>query len=386
MDGAFRPLKCSAFLAASPPASPLPVGYPQKNVVLQHSAIIFIYLTGNRLKSIFVSDNGFEKQPLSLGMNVFASLWAAFLLMVTAPSDSLRVMFWNLENFFDYRNGAFNTSDEEFSARGARHWTQRRFQTKCNAVAKGILWAGSQEGGLPDVIGLAEIENSFVLRRLLQTTALWKLDYQIVHFDSPDPRGIDVGLLYRRSRLQLVDAKPCHLYGPDSTIMATRDILLARFLSAERRDVVFLVNHHPSKYGGAEESEGRRRIAVERLRFLADSLRSLGVRCQVAMGDFNDTPDNPVYMLLEPTLHNLATPLHQKGLGSIKYDGEWELIDLFFVSDGLNSSAMKILQIPFLMTEDSGHAGTKPLRTYSGPRYLGGVSDHCPIWVSLYRP
>ena len=316
-------------------------------------------------------------------MNVFASLWAAFLLTVTAPSDSLRVMFWNLENFFDYRNGALNASDEEFSARGARHWTKRRFQTKCNAVAKGILWAGSQEEGLPDAIGLAEIENAFVLRRLLQTTALRKLDYQIVHFDSPDPRGIDVGLLYRRSTLQLLDAKPCHLYSPDSTIMATRDILLARFKRADGREIALLVNHHPSKYGGAEESGVRRRVAVERLRFLADSLRSLGVQDLVAMGDFNDTPDNPVYTLLEPTLQNLAEPLYRKGRGTIKYDGAWELIDLFFVSEGLNASAMKILQIPFLMTKDSGHASTKPLRTYSGPRYLGGVSDHCPIWLEI---
>ena len=99
------------------------------------------------------------------------------------------------------------------------------------------------------------------------------------------------------------------------------------------------------------------------------------------MGDFNDTPANPVYKILEPTLHNLAAPLHQKGEGTIKYDGGWELIDLFFVSESLRESAMKILQIPFLMTKDSGHAGTKPLRTYSGPRYQGGVSDHCPIWL-----
>ena len=103
----------------------------------------------------------------------------------------------------------------------------------------------------------------------------------------------------------------------------------------------------------------------------------------VAMGDFNDTPNNPVYKLLEPTLQNLAEPLQRKGLGSIKYDGAWELIDLFFVSDGLRDSAMEILQIPFLMTKDIGHAGTKPLRTYSGPRYLGGVSDHCPIWLEF---
>ena len=303
------------------------------------------------------------------------------LFLLFSPQDSLRVMFWNLENFFDYKDDSLSTSDREFSARGDRRWTRKRFQTKCNSIAKGILWAGSQEGGLPDAIGLAEVENAFALRRLLQNTALRKLDYQIVHFDSPDPRGIDVALLYRRSRLQLVDAKPCHLFGRDSALMTTRDILLARFQRADGGEVALLVNHHPSKYGGLLESEPRRRVAVERLRFLADSIQALGVQEIVAMGDFNDTPANPVYKILEPTLHNLAAPLHQKGEGTIKYDGGWELIDLFFVSESLRESAMKILQIPFLMTKDSGHAGTKPLRTYSGPRYQGGVSDHCPIWL-----
>ena len=317
-------------------------------------------------------------------MNALAAFGCSLWLLTTPPSDTLRVLFWNLENFFDHKNDSLSTSDGEFSSRGARHWTQKRFQAKCNAVAKGILWAGSQNGGLPDVIGLAEVENASVLKRLIQTTALRKLDYRVIHFDSPDPRGIDVALLYRHSRLLPVNAKPCHLYGRDSTIMATRDILLARFRSVQGQEVAFLVNHHPSKYGGVQESEPRRRAAVERLRFLADSLQTLGISDLVAMGDFNDTPANPVYQLLEPTLKNLATPLYQKGLGTIKYDGAWELIDLFFVSGALKTSEMRIQYIPFLMTKDSGHAGKKPLRTYSGPRYLGGVSDHCPIWLEIY--
>ena len=300
------------------------------------------------------------------------------------PADTLRVLFWNLENFFDSRNDSTSVSEGEFSAFGERHWSRRKFETKCRSIAKGILWAASQEGGLPDVIGLAEVENYYVLWHLLRRTALRKLDYSIVHFDSPDPRGIDVALLFRTSRLQRADAKPCRLYNPDSTVMATRDILLFVGRQGEEK-TAFLVNHHPSKYGGLEQSEPRRKAAVERLRFLADSLQSLGVQSVVAMGDFNDTPANPVYKLLEPTLQNWAGPLFQKGLGTIKYDGAWELIDLFFASEQLKGQ-MKILQIPFLMTRDTRHAGFKPLRTYSGPRYLGGVSDHCPIWGVVYRP
>ena len=305
------------------------------------------------------------------------SLFLCLMLALAEPADSLKVMFWNLENYFDWRNDSTSVSDAEFCSRGARHWTRKRFYTKTNAIAKAILWAGT-----PDVIGLAEVENAFVLRSLVEATALRKLDYKLVHFDSPDPRGIDVALLYRASRLQLADARPCHLYGADSSVMATRDILLARFKTAGA-DIAFLVNHHPSKYGGAAVSEPRRQVAVRRLKQLADSLAGIGLTQILAMGDMNDTPDNPVFKQLEPTLENLAKPLHRQGEGTIKYDGSWELIDMFFASSATRTGPMKILRIPFLTTPDTSHAGTKPLRTYSGPRYMGGVSDHCPIMVML---
>ena len=288
------------------------------------------------------------------------TLFLCLFLALNPPADSLKVLFWNLENFFDWRNDSTSVADAEFSSFGARRWTRKRFYAKSNAIAKGLLWAGA-----PDVIGLAEVENAFVLKRLLAETALRKMDYKIVHFDSPDPRGIDVALLYRSSRLILADAKPCHLFAADSSVLATRDILLVRFKDP---DIAFLVNHHPSKYGGAAVSEARRQIAVQRLKQLADSLQGLGITRIVAMGDMNDTPANPVY---------------RQGEGTIKYDGAWELIDMIFVSSAAGAGPMQILQIPFLMTRDATHAGTKPLRTYSGPRYLGGVSDHCPVMATI---
>lgn len=304
------------------------------------------------------------------------------LLLLAGHTDTLNVMFWNLENFFDYRNDSTSVSDADFSPRGSRHWTRKRFYAKCNAVAKGILWASAREGAVPDVIGLAEIENAFVLRRLTQATVLRKLDYRIIHFDSPDRRGIDVALLYRG--LKQLGSHPAHLFNADSTIMATRDILVATFTTQQGDTVAFIVNHHPSKFGGAAASEARRNIAVERLKQLADSLQTLGVQKIIAMGDFNDTPANPVYHKLEPTLWNKAEEFYKKGHGTIKYDGKWELIDMFFVSPPLlQNSKMDIIYIPFLQTPDKAATGTKPLRTYSGPRYLGGVSDHCPVWLQV---
>lgn len=363
-------------------------------------------------------------------------------------------MFWNVENFFDWRNDSTTVSDREFSAAGERHWTWKRFQAKANAFAKALFWVEAETGRLPDIIGLEEVENAFVLRQVLQKTVLRKLDYKYVHYDSPDRRGIDVALLYRSSRLELLDSKPCHLFSAD-TVMRTRDILLCVFKRVcfpvlpdlDRESVAFfqqfpgqagndgmgrcgqddafavLVNHHPSKYGGVAESEPRRRIAVERLRFLADSLAALGIDRIIAGGDFNDTPDNPVFRLLEPALIPMHMDFYHRGLGTIKFDGKWDLIDHVYVSPSLagepmiprpsDSSGgtveqqtdrqpsrhanaadrepsacarMQILRIPFLLTRDTAHSGEKPLRTYTGPRHTGGVSDHLPILLEVSFP
>ena len=339
-------------------------------------------------------------------MRTLLLLW----LFVAPGADSLQVMFWNVENFFDWRNDSTTVSDMEFSAAGERHWTWKRFQAKANAFAKALFWVEAGTGRLPDIIGLEEVENAFVLRQVLQKTALRKLDYKYVHYDSPDRRGIDVALLYRSSRLELLDSKPCHLFAAD-TVMATRDILLCVF-QRDSAKVAVLVNHHPSKYGGAAESEPRRRIAVERLRFLTDSLAAVGIDRIVAGGDFNDTPDNPVFGLLEPVLRPMHMDLFRRGLGTIKFDGKWDLIDHIYVSPAFmeapvfapasDSSSgnvdrktdqagnpstrvrMQILRIPFLLTRDTVHSGEKPLRTYTGPRHTGGVSDHLPVLLEVH--
>ena len=307
--------------------------------------------------------------------------------LILSPGDSLSAMFWNVENFFDWRNDSTTVSDTEFSSRGERRWTWKRFQAKANAFAKALFWVEGETGLLPDIIGLEEVENAFVLRQLLQKTALRKLDYKYVHYDSPDHRGIDVALLYRSSRLELLDSKPCHLFASD-TVIATRDILLCVFREKPQEErFAVLVNHHPSKYGGTAESEPRRRIAVERLRFLVDSLATIGIDHVIAGGDFNDSPDNPVFRLLEPSLTPMHMDLYRRGLGTIKYDGKWDLIDHIYLSPALTPLArMRILRIPFLLTRDTVHSGEKPLRTYTGPRHTGGVSDHLPVLLEVSFP
>lgn len=129
-------------------------------------------------------------------------------------------------------------------------------------------------------------------------------------------------------------------------------------------------------------------MAVQRLRSLADSLLAAGIDRIIACGDFNDTPANPVFRLLEPALVPLHMDLFCRGEGTIKYDGKWDLIDQMYLSPGwsVRPPAMRILRIPFLLTRDTAHSGEKPLRTYLGPRYTGGVSDHLPVFVEIILP
>ena len=122
------------------------------------------------------------------------------------------------------------------------------------------------------------------------------------------------------------------------------------------------------------------------LKSLCDSLAAARPDASIiAMGDFNDTPDSVPFEIIEGTLVNKAFPLYEKCLGTIRYEGKWDLIDMFLVSPHIEANTeMEIVKVPFLMTRDTKHPGEKPLRTYSGPRHLGGVSDHCPIILHIY--
>ena len=276
-----------------------------------------------------------------------------------AQQDSLLVVFWNVENFFDYR-----------SPEKPRFWTRGRFYAKCAAVAKTLLRIADRYGRLPDAVGLAEVENAFVLRQLVGSTVLRKLDYRVVHYDSPDHRGIDCALLCRRSTLPLRTAAPKHV--PDSAggVMATRDILLAEFDS-----LAILVNHHPSQIGGKSE---RRDLARSRLRTLTDSLRGTGQPRTLAIGDFNEE------LRRRPGLTGDDDPgAGLDGPGTIKYNGHWEKIDGAFAT-GFGRVREEVFADPVLLEPDAAWGGTKPRRTFVGPRYRGGVSDHLPIVIVVY--
>lgn len=287
-------------------------------------------------------------------------------LFLQEPQESL-LMFWNVENFFDWRADGVSGSEMQFSASGARRWTKKRFYAKCAGVAKTILLAGDEFGDVPDIVALAEIENRFVLTQLTGATALRKYGYGIVHYDSPDRRGIDCALLYRKTRWRVVSSKPCRMP------FRTRDILLAVLeeindqAGHDREAIVVLVNHHPSKVGGG--SDARRDLAMARLLQVRDSLLAEGISRIIAVGDFNDevVPADGICI--------------KNRQGTIKFQGKWEKIDGCPVLEGLTAEE-SVFCPPHLSEPDRGYAGTKPRRTYSGPRYKGGLSDHYPV---VYR-
>ena len=317
-------------------------------------------------------------------------LSAAEMAAYAQDADSLLTVFWNLENFFDYRDSGTGESDTEFSSQGSRRWTSKRFYSKCQSVAKSLFWIGNNHRRMPDIIGVAEVENRWVLSRLISSTLLRKYDYKIVHRDSKDRRGIDVALMYRSSSFELIDIS---FFTPayNGKEMETRDILCARMKKLSDGSIYdFIVNHHPSKYGGSKESDSRRFAVMRTLADICDSLSlnppQTAYKGIIAMGDFNDNPSGPQFTLLDGRLENACSEIFEKGEGSIRFEGKWDLIDMFWASPSIEAeSRSDVSYIPFLMTRDRKHPGEKPLRTYSGPRYIGGVSDHCPI-VLLVGP
>lgn len=307
------------------------------------------------------------------------------LMMLSVVGFALRAqenekklaMFWNLENFFDWTDQGTGESDAEFSSYGKRHWTRKRFYTKCDAVSKTIFHIGDLYGKLPDVIGFAEIENRGVLEKLCSSTLLRKCGYRIVHFDSSDRRGIDVAFLYRTTCYNHLSTS---LRTPetDGKKLQTRDMLHISLKDLQTDEIYdYIVCHHPSKFGGEESSIPKRLAAMTALKEMCDSL---GNRNIIVMGDFNDVPSAAQFDMLDDILVNKSDSLHAAGRGTIRYEGKWDLIDMFLVSSNIEGhSVMDIPEVPFLMTRESRHAGEKPLRTYSGPRYIGGVSDHLPV-------
>ncbi len=321
------------------------------------------------------------------------------------PSDEkFRIMFYNVENLFDPFDDPLK-NDQEFVSGGVRGWSWKKFETKLKNLSKVIIAAGEWEP--PEIVAFSEVENKFVLIQLLKRTPLGRFDYSIIHEESPDDRGIDVGLIYRRDKFKEISHKsiPIHFENKD---IKTRDILYVKGVTIESSgdaDTLHLfVNHWPSRTGGPAVTAYKRKNAALVLKRVTDSLFKENPRSQIIlMGDFNDEPiDESIKTHLNArlelddnsgTLYCLMTPYVGKfDTGTNKYKNQWGVIDQFIVSGQLldEDSELKvtgdkadILAFPFLLIEDQKYSGTVPFRTYNGMKYIGGFSDHLPIMLTL---
>ena len=307
-----------------------------------------------------------------------------------------RVMFYNLENLFDTYDDPL-TNDDEFTPDGAKRWTNYRYQKKLLDLAKVIIASG--EWSVPHIIGLCEVENFQVLLDLVNKTPLKSYNYQIIHENSPDDRGIDVAMLYLPDFVKKLSHHTIAI--ETGGAWKTRDILASAMVLNMTDTIHFFVNHWPSRYGGRERTESKRLITARTLKYHVDSLFSIrGNTKIVVMGDFNDeATDKSLLNVLqaiplsdsisENALYNLSFPDLKSGLGTLVFkeiNHTWFLFDQIIISGSLISNTgirvknkkSTIFKQPWLLREG------RPFRTYQGPIYKGGFSDHLPVFIDLH--
>lgn len=334
---------------------------------------------------------------------------AAFALAVNANAQSRKgkvygVAFYNLENLFDTinNNGKY---DLEFSPQGAKKWDSKKYWKKIGNMAEAIskLPTKSTPNG-PAVIGVSEVENITVLQDLVSDPQIKARGYKIIHHDSPDARGIDVGMLYDPKQFRPLKVTNHRLKIDSLPRFLTRDQMCVVGLLGQDR-VAVIVNHWPSRRGGTEQSSWLREAAAALSKQIADSLLtvdpSIGV---IMMGDLNDYPNNRSVTevmkarknqkdVKEGEFYNPFWKLFDDGIGSYIYRGGWGLFDQIMISYNLTEQGGSPLRFQnaivrndeFLRQQEGKYKGY-PLRTFSEGAFTGGYSDHFPTEIFLFRP
>ncbi len=329
------------------------------------------------------------------------------LMLLPSLSQNRKTMvagiaFYNLENLFDTIPNNPEKRDLEFTPDGQKQWDGRKYRSKIHNMAYAISQMTTPTTPLgPAIIGVSEIENRSVLEDLVADPQIAKWNLQIVHHDSPDARGVDVGCLYNPKYFKVENVTNHRL----TTISyRTRDQMCV-VGSLLGQKVAIIVNHWPSRLGGQEKSEPNRVAAAELSKQIADSLwqvdPNIGV---IVMGDLNDDPmDKSVAVALGGkreskgvTDHEFYNPWWKKlddGIGTLAYRSQWNLFDQIIISGNLVNVSddtnwhfyrADVLNKDFLKDTEGNRMGY-PLRTYSGGSFLNGYSDHFPTEIFLIR-
>lgn len=329
------------------------------------------------------------------------------LLCKAQNNDTLtfRVVSYNVENLFDTHHDSLK-SDHEFLPESVRHWNYSKYKKKLDDIGRTLIAIG--EWAPPALVALCEVENDNVLHDLTRYSVLREVGYRYVMTHSKDERGIDVALLYQRGLFKLLSSHSITVDNPRPSDRPTRDILYVSGMLLNGDTLDILIAHFPSRSGGSKESEPYRLKAAHQLKRTADSIIGLRQYPQLLiMGDFNDYPTSRSIkkIIQAETLIPGNTPCNnqlyhllarkaqkEKNYGSYKYQGEWGLLDHLIVSGNLlkpdaplttSEVHAEVARLPFLLVPDKKFGGVQPFRTYIGPRYEGGISDHLPVWTEF---
>lgn len=320
------------------------------------------------------------------------------------------VAFYNLENFYDTLDDPL-TSDEEFTPHGERNYDGKIYWNKVSKLASVIAKLGTDDAKYPcpdgpAFMGVAEIENDNVLHDLVNDPQIKDRNYQIVHYDSKDKRGVDVAFLYNPKYFKVLDSKALFVHLPQGSKDSyyTRDVLWVKG-EFEGEIVHIYVNHWPSRLGGEERSAPGRAAAAMVSKQHSDSIfKAEGVEQKVIiMGDLNDDPISPsltkvlkakgdVNDVQVGGLYNPWVDMYKNGIGTLGFQDAWGLFDQIVIShkwldkkqDGFFFQKQFIFNREFL-TENLGRYKGYPMRTWDGLSYRGGYSDHYPTYLVLLK-
>lgn len=316
--------------------------------------------------------------------------------------EIVAIGYYNLENLFDTIDSE-GVEEGDFLPDGDKKWNAERYYYKLDQMARVLSEIATDK--TPDglaVFGISEIENRFVIEDLVKTEALKERNYQIVHYNSPDKRGIDVALVYNPDYFELTNSYSAPFTTADTSFKSRDQLVVTGLLKGE--EVHFQVNHWPSRSSGEKRSRPKRIAAADLSRSLADSLLAINPNAKVMiMGDLNDDPvDISVAKHLKATddksklsegyFYNPFMTKYKKGNGSLAYRDSWNLFDQIIMTPALvvedRSSwtyfKSEIFKKPYMINQEGSYKGY-PKRSFVGNKFQGGYSDHFPVYMYLVR-
>ena len=337
---------------------------------------------------------------------IITAVLASVMVMCFAQKPH-KIMFYNMENFFDTIDDP-ETNDEEFLPDGAKRWNTAKYDKKLRNMERVLFDIAAIDRNYPAVIGVSEIENRSILEDIASTRKLRPARYAICHYDSPDLRGVDVAFYYRPDVFKLEGSAPIPFTMESLPNFRTRDVV-TMWGTIDGEPFYFMVAHWPSRLGGKEASAPKRERAAEIMRHAADSVLAINPATKVVMmGDFNDDAtdksitevlgaEGNIRKLQPGGYYNPFIDMLKAGIGSLAYRDQWNLFDNIVVSENLatgSTGSLKlerapkgkyygnIFRAPYLFQQEGQYKGY-PLRTFVGNNFQGGYSDHLPVFIYI---